>query len=80
MLNEPMDTATALEVAILNLEQMEKEIQQPTMDNQNLKKSLRREYQANSRLRKEMAYLEKEREMLWKTVDRLSGVENKGDS
>ena len=80
MLNEPMDTATALEVAILNLEQMEKEIEQLTMDNQNLKKSLRREYQANSRLRKEMAYLEKEREMLWKTVDRLSGVENKGDS
>lgn len=80
MLNEPMDTATALEVAILNLEQMEKEIEQLTMDNQNLKKSLSREYQANSRLRKEMAYLEKEREMLWKTVDRMTGAENRGDS
>lgn len=79
-----------------------------TMDNQNLKKSIRREYQRNAtlreeikqlrdlnrmlktarkqdleeekRLRKEMGYLEKEREMLWKTVDRISGAENRGDS
>lgn len=80
MFNEQMSTAAALHIAVISVEQMEKELYHIRRENQDLKRLLDQEHQAKIRLRKENGYLEKEREMLWKTVDRLSGAENKGDS
>ena len=80
MFNEPMSTAAALHIAAISVEQMEKELYHIRRENQDLKRLLDQEHQAKIRLRKENGYLEKEREMLWRTVDRLSGAKNKGDS